>query len=97
MSRAEENEPNRETDPEALGRALEMELIMKRASWQEMRERRALGGCLILSFFCPPYFAKAMPRHEGEKPATEGVESRLGRARPQSDWQRFAECATSGA
>ncbi|HEY3662070.1 MAG TPA: hypothetical protein VGL24_02855 [Chthoniobacterales bacterium] len=84
MSQAENKQPNRETDPEALGRALEMELIMKRASWQKMRERRGTWRALsflflflvilgaLLAYF---FFAYAMPRPEGEKPAAERVES----------------------
>lgn len=83
MSRPEETEPKRETDPDALARALELELIMKRASWQKMQARRGTWRALsflflflvilgaLLAYF---YFATAVPRPGGEKPAREGVE-----------------------
>ena len=37
-----------ESDPEAMTKALELELIMKRASWQKLRARR--GSWRALSF-----------------------------------------------
>jgi len=40
----------RETDPEALGRALEIELILKRAAWEKMRQRRSAWRAASLLF-----------------------------------------------
>lgn len=83
MSRPEETEPKRETDPDALARALELELIMKRASWQKMQARRGTWRALsflflflvilgaLLAYF---YFATAVPRQGGERPAAGAVE-----------------------
>ena len=83
MSRPDESVPNRETDPDALARALELELIAKRAAWQKMHARRGTWRALsflflflvilgaLLAYF---YFATAVPRGGGEKPASEGVE-----------------------
>ncbi|MEO5718543.1 MAG: hypothetical protein ABIR29_08230 [Chthoniobacterales bacterium] len=82
MSQPEEAEPKRETDPEVLARALELELIMKRASWQKMAARRGTWRALsflflflviigaLLAYF---YFATAVPRHGGEEPAVESA------------------------
>lgn len=82
MSGPGEIEPKRETDPEAMARALELELIMKRASWQKAQARRGTWRALsflflflvilgtLLAYF---YFATALPRAGGEKPAAEGA------------------------
>jgi hypothetical protein len=45
---AESNSERRETDPAKLAEQLEIELIMKRASWQQAKARR--GNLRILSF-----------------------------------------------
>ncbi len=83
MSQPEEAEPKRETDPDALARALELELIAKRASWQKMAARRGTWRALsflflfliilgaLLAYF---YFATAVPRSGGNSPATQPVE-----------------------
>ncbi len=84
MSGPEENELKRETDPDVLARELELELIMKRASWQKMQARRGTWRALsflflflvilgaLLAYF---YFATAVPRHGGAKPDAEAAES----------------------
>ncbi|MEO8045332.1 MAG: hypothetical protein ABI674_10550 [Spartobacteria bacterium] len=83
MPEPEEPKPNRETDPEALARALELELIMKRASWQKLQARRGTWRALSFFFlflvilgalFAYFYFATAIPRHGGEKPAAEATD-----------------------
>ncbi len=40
----------RETDPEVLARALEMELLLKRAVWQKRAERRGRWRALSILF-----------------------------------------------
>ena len=50
MSAPEEAEPKRETDPDSVMKALELEMIMKRASWQKMRARRGNWRVLSLVF-----------------------------------------------
>ncbi len=84
MSRPEETELPRETDPDALARALELELIMKRASWQKMQARRGTWRALsflflflvilgaLLAYF---YFATAVPPPGGERPAPGEAEA----------------------
>ncbi len=85
MSQPEEARPKRETDPEALARALELELIAKRASWQKMAARRGTWRALsflflllvivgaLLAYF---YFSTEMTRPGEEKPAAEAAEGR---------------------
>lgn len=84
MSGPEETKPNRETDPDALARALELELIMKRASWQKMQGRRNTWRALSFfflflvilgAFLAYFYFATVVPRRSGEKPAAAGAEN----------------------
>jgi hypothetical protein len=71
------------TDPEALTRGLELELITKRASWQKMRARRStwrvlsllflfvvLVGALLVYF----YFSTEMSHRGGESPSAERTE-----------------------
>ena len=41
--------PDNETDPEKLAKLLEMELMQKRASWQQDKQRRNL--LRVVSFF----------------------------------------------
>ena len=83
MPAPEETKFNRETNPDVLARALELELIMKRASWQKMQARHRTWRTLsflflflvilgaLLAYF---YFATAVPRPGGEKPAAEAAE-----------------------
>ena len=42
--------PPRATDPEALAKELEMELMLKRASWQQARARRGTWRALSILF-----------------------------------------------
>lgn len=84
MSAPEEAEPKQESDPEALAKALELELIMKRASWQKLQARRGTWRTLsflflflvilgaLLAYF---YFTTAVRQQRGERPAAEQVES----------------------
>lgn len=71
-------------DPEALARGLELELIMKRASWQKMQARRStwralsflflflvLVGALVAYF----YFSTEMSQRRGESSSAERVET----------------------
>lgn len=44
------DEPKRETDPDALARALEIELILQRASWQKARGHRGTWRALSILF-----------------------------------------------
>ena len=84
MPEPDETESNRETDPEALGRALEMELIMKRAAWQRMRARRGTWRALIFLFllvvilgalFAWFYFSSALPRPGREEQSPGAAET----------------------
>jgi hypothetical protein len=84
MSAPEEAQPKPETDPDALARALELELIMKRASWQKMRARRGTWRALsffflflvllgaLLAYF---YFSTQMSHRGGESPSARKIES----------------------
>ncbi len=84
MSPREETEPNRETDPDALAKALELELIIKRASWQKTKARRGTWRALsflflflvmlgaLLAYF---YFRAEVRQHGREAPAAGQVES----------------------
>lgn len=82
MSEPEKPTSKAETDPEALAKALDLELIMKRASWQKARARRGswrlisflflflvLLGALLAYF----YFATAM-HNRGEGPPAASAE-----------------------
>ncbi len=40
----------RETDPDALARALQLELLLKRAAWQKTAERRGTWRALSIFF-----------------------------------------------
>jgi len=71
------------TDPEALIRGLELELITKRASWQKMRARRSTWRALSLLFLFVVlvgallayfYFSSEMSHRGGESPSAERVE-----------------------
>ena len=70
----------RETDPVALGRALEVDLILKRAAWEKARERRGTWRALSLLFllavilgalFAWFYFAPQLRERTLQTPATE--------------------------
>ncbi|MBA3961223.1 MAG: hypothetical protein H0X40_04890 [Chthoniobacterales bacterium] len=70
----------RETDPETLGRALEVELILKRATWAKTRERRGAWRALSLLFllvvflgalFAWFYFAPQLRERTEQTPAAE--------------------------
>jgi hypothetical protein len=51
MSSSEKAEPEASAaNPDALAKALELELIMKRASWQKIRARRGTWRALSLLF-----------------------------------------------
>ena len=85
MSAPEEPKPKQESDPDALAKALELELIMKRASWQKMRARRGTWRALsflflflvllgaLLAYF---YFSSQMSRRGEESPSARTIESR---------------------
>ena len=85
MSAAGESKPKEESDADALGKALEIELIMKRASWQKMRARRATWRALsflflffvllgaLLAWF---YFSTQMNRESADSPSARTTESR---------------------
>lgn len=72
------------SDPRDLEKALELELIAKRASWQKMRARRGRWRALsflflflvllgaLLAYF---YFSMAMNRGSGNSPSAERMES----------------------
>lgn len=85
MSAPEKIEPEpAAADPEALAKALELELIMKRAAWQKMQARRGTWRALsflflflvilgsLLAYF---YFSMEMSHRSGESPSTERTES----------------------
>ncbi len=85
MSPSEESKPEPPAaDPDALAKALEIELILKRAQWQKARSRR--GTWLALSVLCLLlvimgglvawfYFASELS-HRGEStPRSEAVDS----------------------
>ncbi|HEX5177475.1 MAG TPA: hypothetical protein VFV83_10620 [Chthoniobacteraceae bacterium] len=71
-------------DPEALARALELELIAQRAAWEKMRARyrawRALSFLflflvlvgVLMAYF---YFSTQMNNRRGESPSGERVEN----------------------
>ena len=84
MSAPEQADPKPSAaDPEALASALELELIMKRASWQKMRARRGTWRALsflflflvlvgaLLAYF---YFSMEMSHRGGESPTAERIE-----------------------
>jgi len=84
MSAPEEAKPQPETDPDALAKALELELIMKRASWQKLRARRGTWRALsflflflvllgaLLAYF---YFSTQMSHRGEESPSARTIES----------------------
>jgi hypothetical protein len=85
MSAPEKAEPEPSAaDPEALARALELELIMKRASWQKIRARRGTWRALsflflffvilgaLVAYF---YFSTQMSQRDRESSSAERVES----------------------
>jgi hypothetical protein len=81
MSSPEEFKPREESDPDALVKGLELELIMKRATWQKMRARRSAWRALsflflflvlvsaLLAYF---YFSTQMS-HRGEESPSAGT------------------------
>ena len=84
MSGPEESERKEETDPDALARALEAELIMKRAHWQKLQTRRGTWRALSLlflflilfgAFLAYFYFATTVSRPGREEPGNGQVES----------------------
>lgn len=84
MSGPEETEPNRADDPDALAKALEMELIMKRASWRKSRARLGTWRTLSFLFFFLVllgallayfYFMTEARQRGGEKAKAVQVES----------------------
>ncbi len=72
------------TDPEDLAKALELELITQRASWQKMRARRGTWRALsflflflvlvgaLLAYF---YFSIQVSARKGESPSGERIEN----------------------
>lgn len=81
------NEPKPEppaADPEALAKALEMELMLKRASWQKTRAQRGTWRALsflflllvvlgaLLAYF---YFAAGVSHRGPESPRAEAADS----------------------
>jgi hypothetical protein len=83
MSSSEKAEPEA-ADPDALAKALELELIMKRASWQKIRARRGTWRALsvlflffvilgaLVAYF---YFSTQMSHRGRVPPSSERVES----------------------
>ena len=82
MAVPEEHESEQVTNPEAAMKALELELMAKRAAWSAARARRGrwralsllflflvIFGALLAYFF----FATEMHRRGGETPAAENV------------------------
>lgn len=68
-------------DPEALAKALEVELMLKRASWQKAQAKRGTLRALSFAFLLLVilgallawfYFASAL-RHRGDEPARAGA------------------------
>ena len=71
-------------DPDALAKALELELIAQRASWQKMRARRGMWLTLsfvflflvllgaLMAYF---YFSMEMNHRGEESPAARRIES----------------------
>jgi hypothetical protein len=85
MSSPEKAEPEPSAaDPDAMAKALELELIMKRASWQKIRARhgtwRALSLlflffvilCALVAYF---YFSTQIGHRGRDSSSTERVES----------------------
>jgi uncharacterized iron-regulated membrane protein len=78
-----EAEPKRESDPDALAKALELELIMKRASWQRMKARRGTWRTLsflflflvILGALVAYFYLMTQARQHGEEPSAGQIES----------------------
>ena len=85
MAEAEKShrEP-RAADPEALAKALEIELILKRASWQRASARRGLWRAFSFLFlfvvilgalFAYFYLIPKLTRRGAEGPGVEAAES----------------------
>jgi uncharacterized iron-regulated membrane protein len=78
-----EAEPKRESDPDALAKALELELIMKRASWQRMKARRGTWRTLsflflflvILGALVAYFYLMTEARQHREEPSAGQIES----------------------
>jgi hypothetical protein len=51
MAAPGDQSPRPEGDPEAVSRALELELISRRAGWQKAKERRQTWRALSILFF----------------------------------------------
>ncbi len=80
MSGRRENQEPPPTDPEALAKALELELMQKRLEWQKARGRRGAWRALSLLFLLLVILAAlaafflVLPHlrsHEEEAPAAE--------------------------
>jgi len=79
-----EPQPNPSTDPDTLAKALELELISKRAVWERARARRGTWRALsllflflivvtaLLAFF---YFLPDLRSREGDKARAAKTES----------------------
>ena len=87
MAGANELEPEPDppvADPEAVAKALEMELTLKRASWQKARAKRGTWRALsflflflvvlgaLLAYF---YFAAEVSRRGPESPRADAADS----------------------
>ena len=79
MSTTEKQPSNLVTDPDALAKLLDLELALKRASWEQTRSRRGtwralsilfllliVAGALVAYFYCAPAFRR---RGEQTQPA----------------------------
>lgn len=72
--------PRSEGEPDALAKALELELQLKRASWQQMRARRGTWRALSLLFLLLVIlgalfaFFFLLPQLRQDKEATPAVE-----------------------
>jgi cytoskeletal protein RodZ len=83
MPQPEEAEPQRESDPDALAKALELELIMKRASWEKRKARRSTWRSLsflflfliILGALVAYFYLMTNARQHGEERAPSQVQS----------------------
>jgi uncharacterized iron-regulated membrane protein len=83
MPQPEEAEPQRESDPDALAKALELELIMKRAAWQKRKARRGTWRSLsflflfliILGALVAYFYLMTNARQHGEERAAGQVQS----------------------
>jgi cell division septal protein FtsQ len=86
MPAPEEREPPQPVaDPEALAKALEIELILKRSSWQKTQARRGtwralsflflflvILGALFAWFYVMPSLTRSGPERPGTKASDSG-------------------------